>query len=448
MRNTSNQLLEFLSKVPGERVFLKSKITEVTYKEIFNKVSTFEVDYTFLRDKRCAIKSNDRETLAVYLPSIANLAKSIFLQPSNLSEGEVCELYNSIGIEYVIDLGEGIVRVDDLDCCLEDESLEGGRSNCTWILATSGTTSTPKLASYNFESLIATVVLNVDKGSEFTWGLNYDLNRFAGLQVYFQAILSGSTLIISEGSWSVENTVKCFVKGGVNVMSATPSFWRRLLMCTLSPSLKLKRITLGGEVSSQSILSALSKAYPASKIAHIYASTEAGVGFTVRDGKEGFPLDICSSNKNVDLKINNGTLWIRSNRSSDKLLKGSVDIDPEGFIDSGDLVVVKGGRVFFLGRDSGAINVGGNKVIPEEVESTINALDFVLESRVSGKPNSILGMIVVAEVVLNKPEDLEIKDAKKKLLEYCRSNLAAFKVPGMLKFVDGIQVNETGKIQR
>jgi acyl-coenzyme A synthetase/AMP-(fatty) acid ligase len=444
MININNEFLTSIKNIPGDRVFLSSGNERILYKDIFNKINLFESEYSFLKGKNCAVKSNDRATLAVYIPAIVNLAGNIFLQPNNLSEDEVNKLYHFAEIDCIVELDSGLVNVKKIK-----ENVEKEKSgNCKWVLATSGTTSTPKLASYKFGSLTSTVVMNVDKGADYIWGLNYDLNRFAGLQVYFQAILSGSTLVVAESNWSVEVTATAFVTGGVNVMSATPSFWRRLLMCASAADLPLKRITLGGEISSQFILSALQKAYPSARIIHIYASTEAGVGFTVRDGLEGFPVKLLESGEGVELKIENGTLWIKSKRASDKLLKGKIDTDSEGYIDSGDLVKIKGNRVYFLGRNSGAINVGGNKVIPEEIETIINSLDYVLEARVYGKSSSILGMIVAADVVVCQPNSLDKKEIKRNLIEYCRARLESFKVPAMLKFVDSIEVNETGKVQR
>ena len=64
--------------------------------------------------------------------------------------------------------------------------------------------------------------------------------------------------------------------------------WRKLLMSCPVERLALRQITLGGEIVDQKILDAL-KHFPAREDHHIYASTEAGVGFAVRDGRAGFP---------------------------------------------------------------------------------------------------------------------------------------------------------------
>ena len=81
-----------------------------------------------------------------------------------------------------------------------------------------------------------------------------------------------------------------FVREGVNAMSATPTLWRKILMSDASRSLALRSITLGGEIADQQVLSTLASTYPSARIRHIYASTEAGTGFSVTDGKAGFPV--------------------------------------------------------------------------------------------------------------------------------------------------------------
>jgi acyl-CoA synthetase (AMP-forming)/AMP-acid ligase II len=67
-------------------------------------------------------------------------------------------------------------------------------------------------------------------------------------------------------------------------------------------------------------------------------------------------------------------------------------------IDTGDRVIQRGDRFVFLGRDGGAINVGGIKVYPEEVERVINTLEGVEMVSVRAQPNSFVGMVVTAQI--------------------------------------------------
>ena len=74
--------------------------------------------------------------------------------------------------------------------------------------------------------------------------------------------------------------------------------------------------------------------------------------------------------------------------------------DEEGFVDTGDMVELRGDRYHFVGRRGGIINIGGLKVHPEEIEAVINRHDEVRMSRVKSRKSPITGAIVVADVVL------------------------------------------------
>ena len=390
--------------------------------------------------------SNSRFELAKHIPHIASVANKIFLQPQCLKDEVAKEFYSKGEIEYVINIchdGLDIVKVTSVSVL--------AKSGQEWLLSTSGTTGTPKLVSYNIDSLMEASKKDLMKGLNFSWGLCYDLNRFAGLQVYLQAIASGSPLTISESSEDLNLIVNLFTDKEINCLSATPSFWRKVLMTKDSNALPLKRITLGGEIADQTVLDSLKKHFINATVIHIYASTEAGVGFTVKDCKEGFPYEYLDNSKlvSIDLKIVDSILWIRSDRGADSLLNGKLDLDDAGFINTGDIVEIINGRVLFIGRDSGTINVGGNKVIPEEIESVLNSHPDVIQSRVFGKKNPVLGMLVNAEIISKKTltKD-EMKEFKRELIAFCKITLTPFKVPAMMKFVDSIAVNESGKIVR
>ena len=64
--------------------------------------------------------------------------------------------------------------------------------------------------------------------------------------------------------------------------------------------LELDRITLGGEIATQTTIDNLRRSFKSAKIVHIYASTEAGVGFTVRDERAGFPVEYLEHDAKVD----------------------------------------------------------------------------------------------------------------------------------------------------
>ena len=127
----------------------------------------------------------------------------------------------------------------------------------------------------------------------------YDYTRFAGLQVLLQSIISGSVLIEPIFEYSLEKKIKNFIDHNCTHLSATPTLWRKILMTPDSDQINLLQATLGGEIADDKILSAVSKHFPNARIAHIFASTEAGVGFSVIDKKRIGKLTTLMS-KNIE----------------------------------------------------------------------------------------------------------------------------------------------------
>jgi acyl-CoA synthetase (AMP-forming)/AMP-acid ligase II len=208
-------------------------------------------------------------------------------------------------------------------------------------------------------------------------------------------------------------------------------------------------------VADQTVLDSLRAAYPNARIAHAFASTEAGVAFDVNDGRAGFPASLLdNSDGPIEMKVQDGTLWIRSGRTATRYLGAAPApiADSDGYVDTGDMVELADGRFYFRGRKGGIINVGGLKVYPEEVESVLNADPRVRMSLVKARRNPLTGSLVVAEVVLRDSEssaDSNMADRiKSDLLGACRRALAAHKVPALLRFVPTLELSGAGKLVR
>ena len=97
--------------------------------------------------------------------------------------------------------------------------------------------------------------------------------------------------------------------------------------------------------------------------------------------------------------------------------------DADGFVDTGDMVELRGDRYYFVGRRDGIINVGGLKVHPEEVEAVINAHPGVQMSLVKARRNPITGAVVVADVVPKALRWRRRGDRGASILEACRRAL-------------------------
>jgi len=88
-----------------------------------------------------------------------------------------------------------------------------------------------------------------------------------------------------------------------------------------------------------------------------------------------------------------------------------------------------------LGRASEAINVGGEKVYPAEVESILLKMENILDATAYGKRSPVTGNVVVATVRLRHPEDPLLLEQR--MRAFCEGRLQPYKIPVLLVIDDG-----------
>lgn len=379
--------------------------------------------------RRIACFFHSMPHLAKALLLLDGLCQQLLLLPADLDDTALQHFLDSSSTELV--LTDQKERLSSALYFTEDAGTPPVYAHETvWLLPTSGTTGVPKLIPHTLKSLSRTVR---QKSSEH-WGLLYEINRFAGLQVYLQAVLGGGILVIPEyPGLLLEEQMALFAQAKVNALSATPTLWRKILMSGHASDLLLYQVTLGGEIASQEILDALKDAYSQARLTHVYASTELGVGFSVSDGYAGFP-STWLDDSTCDFSLDSATGELCCRRSG--VVHGT-----------GDQVVIQGARAIFVGRLNGSINVGGNKVMPETVEEVLMQHPSVSLAVVSALRSPIMGNLVKAEIVLRNHSESD-EESRRILIEYCRRRLQPFQVPAIINFVETITVSANGKIRR
>ncbi|APF20161.1 AMP-dependent synthetase and ligase [Caldithrix abyssi DSM 13497] len=308
--------------------------------------------------------------------------------------------------------------------------------NCkNWKLTlfTSGTTGIPKKVTHTFETLTRGVVIKEDKKDDI-WGVAYNPTHIAGVQVFMQALLNMNTIIRLFGERR-EKILHLIKKYNITNISATPTFYRMLLPFDKEYE-SVKRITSGGEKFDKGLIVQLKKLFPNAKIINVYAATEFGTLFA----SNGEYFEIKPEFYKY-VKVIDSELYVHK-----KLLGESDSISLNGtWYRTSDMVEVvkeKPLKIRFVNRKNEMINVGGYKVNPHEVEEVIKNYDNVKNCRVYGVKNSLMGNIVVADVVATK------KIKEKDLRLYINSMLQPYKVPRIINFVDSINVTRSGKIKR
>ena len=322
-----------------------------------------------------------------------------------------------------------------------------------WLMLTSGTSGVPKIVGHTLEGLSGAIMADGPaRGTGAVWATFYDIRRYGGLQILLRTVIGGGSMVLSEPGEAIADHVARLAARGVTHISGTPSHWRKLLMSGAAAKFSPRYVRLSGEIADQAVLDGLAQAFPNASIGHAYASTEAGVGFAVNDGREGFPASLIGGNRDgVEMKVEDGSLRIRSQRTAHAYIgrRAAPLADGDGFVDTGDMIELRGDRYHFVGRRGGIINIGGLKVHPEEIEAAINRHAEVRMSRARSRKSPITGAIVVADVVLADGTDASRHEAiRKEILTHCKASLAAHKVPAVIRFVTQLDVTAAGKLAR
>lgn len=309
------------------------------------------------------------------------------------------------------------------------------------IVATSGTSGPPKLVERSWDALVAAARL-AEQWHGLAWLLVYDSTRWAGIQVWLQAMLTGGTLVVP-ASREPDCVARAMADDKVAVLPATPTLLRRLVASAdraLLRAARPERITLGGEAVDALLLKQLDVSFPGVRVSHVYATTELGEVFRVTDGRSGFPAEWVGKTL-----PGGGRLAVR--RDGELLVQLSRDTAQ---VATGDLVERRGDRYEFTGRRSDVIVVGGAKVVPRRVEEVLRSVDGVADARVWGMPSAITGELVAAEIVLVDPlrEGTTPESVRAAGLAACRAQCEAAAVPRLLDIVRRITTNPAGKATR
>lgn len=310
------------------------------------------------------------------------------------------------------------------------------RTKGRFSLLTSGSTGTPKLVSHSWRTLFTGA--SARPGRRRTWILPYQTGTYAWLQIATLGLFLEGESIGPVGGLQPADIFRLGSSWAADSISATPSFWRVSFLTVPELDLTqvpLRNIALGGERIDQQIIDGLKTAYPKAAISHVYASSEAGAAIIVRDGLAGFPSEWLGAEleSGVKLKIEDGRLWIRSPHSAE-----AASGRPATWIDSGDSVVERDGRIHILGRASTSlINVGGNKAFSADVAEAILLHPAVLWCQVRPRSAPIVGNLVEADVVF-KPS--HPRPTEENLTKHCRGRLPEYSIPRIWNFLERIPV--------
>ena len=331
------------------------------------------------------------------------------------------------------------------------------------VVLTSGTTGLPKGAPRAKVPPLATVGLvdRVPFPRRGTMVIVSPIFHGTGLATY----LVGGTLgnkIVTTRRFTPEGTLKLVADHKADMLVAVPTMLQRIVQ--LDPDIiaaydtsSLKTIAVAGSALSPELSNRVQDTF-GDVLYNIYASTECGFGTIATPdelrnapgtaGRSPVACEVVLFDEN-DRRVHGanrrGRIFIRSGARIEGYTDGRRKQVIDGYMSSGDMGHFdENGLLFVDGRDDDMIVSGGENVFPQEVENLLVERDDVFDAAVVGVDDSDFGKRLRAFIVSRPGAPQDIEEIKL----YVKNNLARYKVPRDVVFIDELPRNATGKLLR
>ena len=314
------------------------------------------------------------------------------------------------------------------------------------ILFSSGSTGKPKAMVHSLENLLSNYIDKKGKEMNFLVFLMFD--HIGGLNTLFNCLSMGVTITIPENRNPID-IAKLIEKHKINIVPASPTFLNLMLISNvfdLYDLSSIKMITYGTETMPESLLLKLKDKLKRVKLLQTFGTSETGIMKTSSMSSSSTYLKF--DDPSQEFKIVNNELWLRSKTQVLGYINHSNEsFTEDGWFMTGDLVEqTSDGFIKVVGRSKELINVGGEKVLPAEVESVILQIESVQDCIVKSEKNAITGQMVCAEVVLKNGYNL--KEEKIKIKNFCKLKLENYKVPVRITQIEKVLYTERYKKNR
>ena len=340
------------------------------------------------------------------------------------------------------------------------------------IIYTSGSTGRPKgvtLLHRNIDTAIDSIIEYLENSSEDVILGLLPLSSSYGLLQVLVTFKTGGRVVLEKGFGYPYEIIKRIKEEKVTGFAGAPTVFAIILKLEgleREDFSSLRYITNAAAAMPASFVPRLRKVFPKTKIYLMHGLTEC-LRTTYLP-----PEEVETRTTSVGCGMPNVELWVEDadgqrlppGQVGEMIVRGSNLMqgywnDPEGtakalipgpypwekVLRTKDLFVMdEEGYFYFVARSDELIKSRGEKVSPIEVEDIIYTLDAVLENRVIGVPDAVLGQAIRAEIVLKEGRSLTAQEVK----AHCRAYLEDFKVPQIVEFVASLPKTQGGKIKR
>ncbi|HYQ69758.1 acyl-CoA synthetase [Actinophytocola sp.] len=355
----------------------------------------------------------------------------------------------------------GVPTLDELIAGADDRALPDPPSPGGLVLLTSGTTGTPKGAPRTVRSPLAAAQFldRIPLRTGECTVMAAPLFHGTGLSQFLLSFALGSTVVLRR-KFDPEATVRSIEDNSATALVLVPTMLRRIL--DLGPEIlgkydtsSLRIIFCAGSALQPELGNRATEAF-GDVVHNLYGSTEVAVATvatpddwrrapgTVGRAPVGCRVALYDDDgRRITAPHVVGRVFVGSMLSFEGYTDGRHKEVIDGLLCSGDLGHFDDdGLLFIDGRDDDMIVSGGENVFPGEVENLLVEHPAVVEAAVVGVPDDEYGQRLAAYVVTHADATVD----GEKLRSHVRANLARFKVPRDIVFVDELPRNATGKL--
>lgn len=314
------------------------------------------------------------------------------------------------------------------------------------ILFSSGSTGAPKAMIHNLDTLVDSYGDKKQKQINMLVFLMFD--HIGGINTMLNILSMNATMIIPQNR-NADDICKLIEEYKIAVLPSSPTFLNLILINRSYEKYdlsSLRMITYGTETMPEGLLNRLKAVFSKVKFLQTFGTSETGIAATSSKSSSSTFMKI--DDENLEYKIVDNELWLRSKTQILGYLNRSMEsFTNDGWFKTGDLVELDNeGFIKIIGRNKEIINVGGQKVLPSEVESVLLGMDEIEDCLVYGEQNAITGQSVSCDVVLKHGID----DSGFKILvrKFCKDKLDSFKIPTRVNVVQYTEFTERFKKSR
>ncbi|MCF7504178.1 MULTISPECIES: fatty acid--CoA ligase family protein [Vibrio] len=445
--------MKYLEKISdySESIALSFNSGKYTYIELIRNIEKFEKILVDVGDNQvvCIVGDYSFDAISLFFALVKKKCTIVPIVSEN--NEEIDKRISVIKPDVIINLRKSptcVIETLELgDHCrhqLISDLMDRQQSGL--VLFSSGSTGEPKAMIHNLDILLDSYIEKRPKTLSIMVFLMFD--HIGGLNTLLSSLSMGAKIVIPQKR-EPEHVAMLIEREKVNLLPASPTFLNMMLIANVHQQYELKSlrmVTYGTEAMPESLLLRLKSTWPRVKLLQTFGTSETGIAQT--SSRSSSSLEIKFDDPNQEYKIVNNELWLRSRTQILGYLNHNMDsFSDDGWFKTGDLVEEsEDGYLRIKGRAKEVINVGGEKVLPSEVESVLLEIEAVEDCVVYAAASAITGQTVVTNIT--PAENTDIKELKKQIRKYCREKLETYKVPTKINFNSDTGVSERFKKNR